>query len=97
MCQQHYSEDYVNSAQEFEVDCSSQNTSDTACNPRVQGMQDLEIVLIYDTHSLTTFQYRKCQMWRSHCISTEMAQNHKSLTSFLIDEKKKVKHYNKTF
>lgn len=38
MCQQRYSEDYVNSAQEFEVDCSSQNTSDTACNPRVQGM-----------------------------------------------------------
>lgn len=38
MCQQHYSEDYVNSAQEFEVDCSSQNTRDTACNPGVQGM-----------------------------------------------------------
>lgn len=38
MCQQQYSGDYVNSAQEFEVDCSSQNTSDTACNPCVQGM-----------------------------------------------------------
>lgn len=103
MYQQHYSENYVNSAQESEVDCSSQNTSDADCNPHVQGMQDLEIVFIYDTHSLTTFQQRKYQMWRSHCINTEMAQNHdldkqqysadctrdfKSLTSFLTEEKK---------
>jgi len=30
-CQQYYPEDYINSAHDFEVDCSNQNTSYTAC------------------------------------------------------------------
>lgn len=54
-CQQYYSEDYINSAHDFKLDCSNQNRSYTACNHCIQGIQDLEFVLIYDTHSLTSF------------------------------------------
>lgn len=52
-CQQHCSEDYINSAHEFEVNCSKQNVNYIASKPCVQGTQDLEIVLIYDAESLT--------------------------------------------
>lgn len=48
-CQQHYSEDYTNSAHEFEVNCIKQNANYTASKPCVQGIQDLETGLVYDT------------------------------------------------